>query len=619
MFFGLSSGRSVRFHGNLRQTLSVFLLAWLFLSAIPSVSVALPRRLILGLDGVAYRDMRALQAGVTYTNHWGFRFHRQAFTAKEGYFPVSRLISTFPSTSDVAWTDIYGDRPLPGYQRTYFSAAANSQIVINGITTTMEHESQMDYQLENGMFRTMGYVYPVHTFELELSEMVRTFWNATDNHGDFYVYIRTTDDAQHLDRDIFGMLSMLDKQLQKMRARYRKQEGRDLQILILSDHGHNHADTFKRVEIGSFLEKAGYHITDSIYNPKDVVLPTTGIEDWVEIHNAPAATEALVPLLTHLDGADLVTGIDPNHPHRFIVMNSSGDRGVIDWNPQKNAYRYSTEQGDPLDYRPAVEALRKKKLLDADGFAPADAWMAATITNHYPLALERIVRGLTRVTLNPGTILISLSNNYVHCGRVLQRLANLSPFGSTHGALDNINSDGIVLSNFEPTHDTSSTRVAGLFDDFPGLNNFRMEENGAEFVTKHEESLVRIRRDPFARDYQMLPDNELFLRIWSPELTNLDSNAPVNVTIEKTKHFSSPQNRWALKPRYTLGRHLTFVHPISFSGKCDYERVYAFPSDLILKPHAEYQISGWVRGQSKSISLFEFNFRTDSRGRPVAY
>ena len=123
----------------------------------------------MGLDGVAYRDMKALQAGVTYTNIWGRRLRRQAFSLQEGYFPVSRMVSTFPSTSDVAWTDIFGDRPLPGYQRTYFSAAANSQIVINGITTTMEHESQMDWELENNMFRTMGYVYPVHTFELEIA------------------------------------------------------------------------------------------------------------------------------------------------------------------------------------------------------------------------------------------------------------------------------------------------------------------------------------------------------------------------------------------------------------------------------------------------------------------
>src|SRR5580698_7138716 len=132
----------------------------LALPALPSTGVGLPERLVLALDGVAYRDMKALQAGITRTNFWGKTYQCRAFTAEEGYYPVSRMISTFPSASDVAWTDIFGDRPLPGYQRTYYSVAANSIISINGVTTTMEHEHQMDFQLENGILRALGYMYP---------------------------------------------------------------------------------------------------------------------------------------------------------------------------------------------------------------------------------------------------------------------------------------------------------------------------------------------------------------------------------------------------------------------------------------------------------------------------
>ena len=617
MFSGPGSGRSVRLRGNASRTL---LLVFLAFQIFPFDGMALPKRLVLGLDGVAYRDMKALQEGITYTNTWGMRLHRQAFSINEGYFPVSRLVSTFPSTSDVAWTDIFGDRPLPGYQRTYFSAAANSQIVINGITTTMEHEAQMNWELEDNLPRTMGYVYPVHTFELEAHEMIKGFWNATDDDASYYVYVRATDDAQHLDRDIFAMLCRLDKQLQEMRARYKAREGRDLEILILSDHGHNHAGSFKRVLVRSFLKKAGYRITESIETPKDVVLPTTGIESWVEIHNAPAETETLMQLLTQLKGVDIVTGRDPNQPGRFIVMNSRGERAVIEWNAAKNACRYSTGKGDPLNYHPVIEALTRKKLLDAGGFATADVWMAATMTNRYPLALERIVRGLTRVTLNPATILISLDNDYVHCGWLIQKGADLSTFSSTHGALDDLNSDGIVLGNFAPTQDTSSDRVAGLFDDFPGLLNFRAVENGAEFVIKDEQALTRIAHEPFDVDYKLLPDNEIFLRVWSPQFARLDLNAPVNVTIEKANHFSNPQTqRQAPKPKVVLGRHLTFNHPVSFPDPCAYERVYALPPDLILKPQAEYRISGWIRDRNKSVSLFEFTFHTDNRGRPAAY
>jgi len=586
--------------------------------AFPMCSLALPKRLILGLDGIAYRDLKALQEGVVTTNLWGKTLHRQAFTAAEGYFPVSRMISTFPSTSDVAWTDIFGDRPLPGYQRTYFSVAANAQIIINGITTTMEHESQMSWQLENNMLRTMGYMYPVHTYAYEIHETISSFWDDT-NDDNFYVYIRATDDAQHLDRNIFDMLCSLDQQLQEMRARFQKQEGRDLEILIISDHGHNHADAFKRVQIRPFLEKAGYRITESILNSNDVVLPTTGIEDWVEIHNSPAATPVLVPLLTGLEGVDLVTGRDPNNPNRFLIMNSQGERADIDWNPTNDTYRYSPEQGDPLNYQPVVASLTQKRLLDADGFATSDAWMAATMTNPYPLAPERIAHGLTRVTLNPATILISLKNNYVHANWLILRGADLSTFSSTHGALDKINSDGVILANFKPTHDTSSARVADQFDNFPGLRNFRAEGDGAEFISREGQALTRIPHEPLDRDYQSLPANEVFLRVWSPQLTQLDNNAPVNVTIERVKHFpESPNPRLAPKPR-VLGRQLALHQLATLSDPPPYERIYALPSDLDLRPLTEYRISGWVRGRDKSVPLFELNFRTDSQGRPVAY
>ena len=64
----------------------------------------LPRRLVIGIDGVGFADMQASQqAG--------------AFRA---FYPVSRLISTFPSISDIAWSEIFQVAPPPGYQRVYF-------------------------------------------------------------------------------------------------------------------------------------------------------------------------------------------------------------------------------------------------------------------------------------------------------------------------------------------------------------------------------------------------------------------------------------------------------------------------------------------------------------------
>jgi len=594
--------------------LLLFALQGLLLTSI----AALPRRLILALDGISYRDMQALQAGVTYKDAKGRQFHRQGF--HQGYFPVSRNVSTFPSTSDVAWTDIFGDRPLPGYQRTYFSEAANSQIAINGVTTSMEHERQMQWELENGFLRTLGYVYPVHTYKYEVYKFAKEFLNTKSEADNYYVYIRTPDDAQHLSRDIFAMLCMLDEKLRELRARYRAQEGRELEILILSDHGSNHAGPAKRVPVRAFLKKAGYRITKSIRDAKDVVLPTAGIETWVEIHNSPAETEWLLRLLTHMEGADVLTARASDQTNRFIVMDAKGDRASIDWNPAKNSFRYIAESGDPLSHLPAVAALTRKNQFDADGFATADAWMAETIGHRYPLALERIVRGHTQVTLDPATTLISLDNSYVHASWLIKKGSEFVRFGGTHGGLDDLNSNGILLSSFAPTQDTSTSRVAGLFEDFPGLRNFRAEENGAEWISGKGQALTRIARVPIDRSCGMLPSDGVLLRIWAPSFAHLGSDAPVEVTLGRAGRFLPAQvRRGDPTPIDASEKHWTLNLPLPLPGKCPYERVYARPPDLILEPQKAYWISGRVRDQQKYTRLFKFVFRTDSRGLPAAY
>jgi hypothetical protein len=579
---------------------------------------ALPTRLVLALDGVAYRDVKALQEGVTYTDRWGRQFHRQAF--QHGYFPVSRMISTFPSASDTAWTEILGNRPLPGYQRTYFSTAANTEIFQNGVTTSMEYERQMSWQEPGGIRRSLGYGFPGHTFKYEVREVIRNFLNATNQSGPFYAYLRSPDDAQHMSSDIMAMLCMLDERLQELRRTYRATEGRELEILILSDHGNNHAGPAERVEIQTFLKRAGYRVAKSIRDPKDVVLPTAGIESWVEIHNSPGETKKLARLLTGLEGVDLLTAQDPDHANQFLVMNSKGEQAGIEWNCAQNTFRYTARTGDPLDYLPVVEALSMKKVLDPGGFATAENWMAETLTHHYPLALERIARGHTKGALNPATILISLDNAHVHSGWLVKRISELTRLGGTHGALDDLNSNGMLLSSFAPTKDTSANRVADLFDGFKGMRDYRAEENGAEWISGKAQSLMTIARTPLDRSPDVLAGGGVFLRVWTPDFNHLGAREPVEVSVKKARHFlhvTSPRENSG--PIHSSEQHWTLNLPVALPAPSGYERVYALSSDFVLEPEESYLISGRIGNGSRSNQIFSFAFCTDGRGRPVAY
>jgi len=209
--------------------------------------------------------------------------------------------------------------------------------------------------------------------------------------------------------------------------------------------------------------------------------------------------------------------------------------------------------GDPIGYCPVAASLSKKRLLDADGFATADCWMAETMDHHYPLALERIVRGFTHVTLNPATILVSLNNGYVNAGWLVNKGSQLVTLGGTHGGLGDHDSDGILLSNFTPTTDTSTSRVAGLFDDFAGLRNYRASENGAEWVTAKEQALTRIARAPFDTNCQSLPGDAVVLRVWTPSFARMDLNARVEVTIKKAHASPAPASTGGMPSRLNSG------------------------------------------------------------------
>lgn len=601
---------------RLRQFILLLLLG--FAATAPFRAAALPKRLIVALDGIAYRDLRTLQEGVSCRDSQGKPIHRQAF--REGYFPVSRLVSTFPSTSDVAWTEIFGNRPMLGYQRTYYSIAANRTVFLNGVTSSMEYEQQATWRVENRFHFAMSYVRPLKEFQYEVDRMVQGFLDTTCTEENYYALMLSTDAAQHMAADIFAMLCTLDERLRDLRAVYQAREGRDLEILILSDHGNNHAGRGQRVEVKKFLKHAGYRVRRSLAQTRDVVLPTMGIESWVELHNVPAETERLVELLSHLKGVDVLTAQVPGCDDRFIVMNSKGERAIVGWDAANDALRYEPESGDPLEYLPVVDALRRKGLLDPKGFGGADAWLAATLTHRYPVALERIVHGHTRVTLNPATILISLANDHVHAGWLVNTASGLMRVGGTHGALDDLNSTGALLSSFAPTRDTSTRRVAELYEGFPGLHDHRRHEDGAEWVSGACQAMVTISRGPLDWARHRLPSDQIFLRVWTPRFSHENLDAPVAISIAKVRPVSAVRiRRGDPEPRGAEPLCFTLAPPLPFPGSDSYERVYAAPPGLMLEPRQEYRITGSVRAGNEPARLFAFNFIADDCGQPVAY
>ena len=124
-------------------------------------------------------------------------------------------------------------------------------------------------------------------------------------------------------------------------------------------HGNNHAGGGDRVGISRCFKKGRVRVSQDHQKSKRCKsCPHRGL-NWVEITIYPP-DRSLAQLSTHLEGADVVTALLPGRADRFLILNSKGERAVLQWNPPKgNSFR-SPEQG-PDRLSPSGRSTRKKE------------------------------------------------------------------------------------------------------------------------------------------------------------------------------------------------------------------------------------------------------------------
>lgn len=412
----------------------------------------LPRRLVVGIDGVGFADMQAAQqAG--------------AFRA---FYPVSRLISTFPSISDIAWSEIFQVAPPPGYQRVYFRL--DEQRTIGGgldPIRPIEFERRMHLGFDQKTHHLSSYVAPGRAARGELATLSRVFF---ESHGieTFYAYLPAPDAMQHVRGDLGRYLDRLDASLAQLLATYRARTGDDLELVLVSDHGHNGRWNAEMLDLPEFLKRHGYQVTRRIATPKDVVFSTDGVTTGVGVFVSAPEVTRLATALASMRGIDLVSWVPDGASDRVGVRDATGHQAWI-LRRGNGDLAYVPASGDPLGYAPLVERLAAGGQLDDAGFAPAQTWLQVSATHQYPAALERIMRGHHDVTQNPAPILLSVQDGFQVANGMTSFFNQLRPLGGTHGGLNAVNSLGIVMSTYRPTADTLSTDVARQFDGFARL------------------------------------------------------------------------------------------------------------------------------------------------------
>jgi type I phosphodiesterase/nucleotide pyrophosphatase len=366
-----------------------------------------PRRLLLCLDGVPHKLIEQARG-------------RGLF---DSFGPPARLLSPFPTMTNVALSAMLGASPPAGYESLYYDRASGE--MRGGVKKYIgrrtpdkipsSYMDDLDYQ-EPLPLEFLSYVAPEKIWRADMQRFRERFRTAPQNR-DYFAFLKATDGLLHAQGP--ERLAIALESLDKILREIQQYCGDDIEIVMFSDHGMNLEEN-RRANLASTLQRRGFR----------VVIPAFGLCSYAAIYcyNADQIPEIAV-------ASAEVTGIDfaVYKDAADVVIESERGRARIEYESATQSYRYVRVSGDPLE----LSAFD-------NGFATEEVWFEQTAGHRYPNALPNIYKSLfTPRVKHTADILISLKDGY-YCG--------WTPFGrfvrlaATHGNALQASSNAFLMS-----------------------------------------------------------------------------------------------------------------------------------------------------------------------------
>lgn len=391
-----------------------------------------PRRLLLCLDGVPHEVLKAAKG--------------------QGLFEIfgepSRLLSPFPTMTNVALSRMLGATAPLGYESLYFDKCARE--LRGGVSKYIgwrtpdkapsSYMDELDYQ-EPLPFEFLVYVAPETIWRADMKRFHERFRRAPQTR-DFFAFLKGTDGLLHIrgPQRLTVALQSLDKILMDIHAYC----GEETEIVLFSDHGMN-VQEHKRVNLQTHLRKCGYTLTrrQRGNDRRSVSIPAFGLCGYAALYCVDEAAAELADSLVDLEGVDFSLHRDGDA--RVMVK---GTRGTARIHRRENSdalsYRYEQVTGDPLELASAINQLREDGLLDTEGYATDTAWYERTASHIYPDAVANLFQSLYAPRVgHTADVLVSLRDGYYYGDSLFSRLARLA---ATHGNALRASSTAFLMS-----------------------------------------------------------------------------------------------------------------------------------------------------------------------------
>ena len=399
-----------------------------------------PKRwLVICLDGVPLEVMQRM---------WD-RGHFREF-----YRPTA-VVSTYPSDSETALTDVLHAPPVPGYEQLYFDRAQNR--IRGGWWVTLSgyhipYIKRLDYDTP-GWAKALPYLAPWKSYYADLGRLSDRYGKERDQPV-FLAHLAVSDAMFHL-----FTAEQLEPALKAfedvVRSIYLEGKG-ELGVLLFSDHGNSQVPS-RPAPINEHLERRGWRVRGSIEGVRDVAMPDYGLIGMAAVYCKPEAIEELAGTLVETAGVDLVVFADS--ARGGATIRSAAGRGHLRWSDDGSRNWYEATGQDPLELLAVFERLRAEGRLSADGSASDADLFAATAGSWYPDPAARIRNWALNHVQNRADILVSLKPGYFHGASVFTHIVD---FVGTHGAMESASTLGFAMG----THTLpTAQRLANLLPE----------------------------------------------------------------------------------------------------------------------------------------------------------
>ncbi|HEV7860921.1 MAG TPA: alkaline phosphatase family protein [Pyrinomonadaceae bacterium] len=401
-----------------------------------------PRRLLLCLDGVPFEMIKAARER-------GLFDHFEA---------PSRLLSPFPTMTNIALSTMLGATPPNGYESLYFDKGAHE--MRGGISKYIgrrtpdkvpsSYMDQLDYQ-EPLHFEFLVYVAPEAVWRADMRRFHERF-RAAPQTRDFFAFLKGTDGLLHIrgPQRLAVALESLDRILRQIHEWC----GDETEIVLFSDHGMNLQEN-RRANVQTHLRQNGYTVKGHLRGPdnkRSIAIPAFGLCGYAALYCADEARSDVADALASLEGLDFSLHLDGE---RAVMV--KGPLGTARIERQENGhgplYRYEQLTGDPLQLKPFLSALHAGGKLDQQGYAADLDWYQQTAEHIYPDTLANLYNSLhtPRVGHN-ADVLVSFKDGYYYGFSPFSRIVNLA---ATHGNALKASTSAFLMS----THRTFTTTV----------------------------------------------------------------------------------------------------------------------------------------------------------------